>query len=180
MSANVGFYPTTQLNPYTTTIGSGGTFQSIMSYIYGASSYETINTASATSTITTLEYTGLDLPFTPANSQNAMILYDIYSGNNAATVGLSMGLYIDYNPPPAIGSTPPVSAVAIDSGGLALSIFRSQTLVLTGGKIYGGNNSGASYTMALNTPYCLTWYLSSTASGSVASLVVLGMSMQSI
>ena len=180
MSGNVGFYPTTQLNPYTTTIGSQGTYQSIMSYIYGASSYETINTASATSTITTLEYTGLSLPFTPANAQNAMILYDIYSGNNAATVGLNMGLYIDFNAPPAIGSAPPATAVAIDSGGLALNIFRSQTLVLTGNKVYGGNNSGASYTMTLNTPYYLTWYMSSTASGSLASLQVFGMSMQSI
>ena len=178
--SNVGFYPTTQLNPYTTTIGSQGTYQSIMSYIYGASSYETIDATSATSTITTLEYTGLSLPFTPVNSQNAMVLYDIYSGNNGATVGLNMGLYIDSNAPPAIGSTPPVSAVEIDSGGLSLNVFRSQTLVLTGGKIYGGNDSGAAYTMALNTKYYLTWYMSSATSGDVASLYILGMSMQSI
>ena len=180
MSANVGFYPTTQLNPYTTTIGSQGTYQSIMSYIYGASSYETINTASATSTITTLEYTGLDLPFKPLNSQNAIIAYNIYSGDNSATVGLNMSLYIDSNAPPAVGSTPPATAVEIDSGALAIGFFRSQTLVLSGGKIYGGNNSGTSYTMTLNTPYYLTWYLSSDTAGDIASLVIFGMSIQSI
>ena len=181
---NVGFYPTTQLNPYTTTIGSQGTYQSIMSYIYGASSYETINSTSATSTITTLEYTGLSLPFTPINSQNAILSYNIYSGDYgsdiSAIVGVNMALYIDSNAPPAVGSSPPRTAVQIDSGGLGIGVFRTQTLVLTGGKIYGGNNLGAVYTMALNTQYYLNWYIFSATAGDVASLVILGMSMQSI
>lgn len=180
MSGNVGFYPTTQLNPYTTTIGSGGTFQSIMSYIYGASSYEVMGTTSATSTVTTLEYTGLSLQFTPVNSQDALISYDLFSGNNAATANLTMGLYIDSNAPPATGSTPPATAIAIDSGGIVLNTFRSQTLLLTGGKVYGGNNNGAAITLSLNTPYYLTWYMNSATSGSVASLQVFGLSIQSI
>ena len=180
MSANVGFYPTTELNPYTTTIGSGGTFQSIMSYIYGASSYEVMGTTSATSTVTTLEYTGLSLQFKPINSQDALILYNIYSGNNSATVNLNMGLYIDSNAPPATGSVPPATATAIDSGGLALSSFRSQTLLIDNGVVYGGNNSGTPITMTLNTPYYLTWYMNSATAGDVASLQIFGLSMQSI
>ena len=180
MSANVGFYPTTQLNPYTTTIGSGGTFQSIMSYIYGASSYEMMGTTSATSTVTTLEYTGLSLEFTPTNSQNALLMYNIYSGNNSATVGLNMGLYIDSNAPPAAGAVPPATAIGIDSGGMVLGAFRSQTLLLTGGKVYGGNDNGNAITMSVNTPYYLTWYMNSATAGSVASLQVFGLSIQSI
>ena len=178
--SNIGFYPTTQLNPYTTTIGSGGTFQSIMSYIYGASLYETINTASASSVAGNIQYTGLNLKFTPVNSQNALLKYDIYSGNGLATTGIYMDLYFDSNPPPGSGSSPPGTAIEIDSGELALGVYRSQTLVLTGGKVYGGNNSGASYTLALNTPYYLTWYMYSAAAPSVGNLVIYGMSIQSI
>ena len=179
---NVGFYPTTQLNPYTTTIGSQGNFQSLMSYIYSAGVYETINSDSVTSTIYSLEleYSGFTLEFTPLNSTNIMILYNIYSGNNNATVGFTMGLYIDDNPPPAIGSMPPVSAIEIDSGELALGFFRSQILVINNGIVYGGNNSGASCPLTINTKYYISWYLVSTTNGSLASLQLLGMSVQSI
>ena len=180
MSANVGFYPTTQLNPYTTTIGSGGTFQSIMSYIYGASSYEMMGSTSAISTVTTLEYTGLSLEFTPTNSQEALIAYNIFSGNNNATANLNMELYIDSNAPPTAGSIPPATATEIDSGSLNVGVFRSQTLLLENGKVYGGSNNGTAITISLNTPYYLTWYMQSLTAGSVASLQVFGLSMQSI
>ena len=177
---NVGFYPTTQLNPYTTTIGSEGTFQSIMSYIYGASSYETLGTASyATTNIDSL-YTGISMAFTPINSQNALISYNIFSGNNGATNSLGEGLYVDSNPPPATGSSPPATAIEIDNGALALNVFRSQTLLITGGKVYGGNISGVSLSMTLNTKYYLSWYASTATAGNVASLVVFGFSIQSI
>ena len=180
MSGNVGFYPTTQLNPYTTTIGSQGTFQSIMSYIYGASSYETMGSASAVSSTTAFGYTGFSLQFMPINSQSALILYDIFSGNNSATVGLNMGLLIDSNAPPAIGAVPPATATQIDSGGLPLGVFRSQTLLLENGKVYGGNNNGDAFILNLNTPYYLTWYMNSLNATDVASLQIYGLSIQSI
>jgi hypothetical protein len=180
MSENVGFYPTTQLNPYTTTIGSEGTYQSIMSYIYGASSYEVMASASAATTSTALGYSGLSLSFKPTNSQQALILYDIFCGNNAATVDLNMSLYIDSNAPPASGSAPPATATQIDSISPPLGSFRSQTLLLTNSQVYGGANSGTAITLSLNTTYYLTWYISSVTSGSVASLQVYGLSIQSI
>lgn len=180
MSANVGFYPTTQLNPYTTTIGSQGTYQSIMSYIYGASSYQFEGLGSATSSSTTIGYSGLSLKFTPTNSQNALINYNIYSGNNAATVELVMQLFIDNNAPPAAGSAAPATAIIIDGGWLGLGNYRSQNLLISGGYVYGGNNSGAAVTLALNDTYYLTWYIASSTAGDVAGLVAFGLSIQSI
>ena len=180
INTNVGFYPTTQLNPATTTIGSQGNFQSIMSYIYGASSYEALGTSSATSSSTTLTYTGLSLAFTPTNSQNYMLNYNIFSGDNSATVSLSMSLYVDTNAPPAAGSTPPATAIEIDGGGLALGGFRTQTLINVNNTIEGGNNSGTANTITLNTKYYFTWYLASTTAGDVASLQIFGFSIQSI
>ena len=180
INTNVGFYPTTQLNPATTTIGSQGNFQSIMSYIYGASSYEALGTSSATSSSTTLTYTGLSLAFTPVNSQNYMLSYNIYSGNNSATVDLNMALYIDNNAPPAVSSTAPATALAIDGGELVLGGFRTQTLINVNNTIEGGNHSGTANTIALNTKYYFTWYLASTTAADVASLVIFGFSVQSV
>ena len=178
--SNVGFYPTTELNPYTTTIGSQGNYQSIMSYIYGASVYEMINTTSATSTIDSPEYSGLTLSFTPLNSTNIMIQYNIYSGLNSATAALWMSLYIDDVPPPAVGGTIPTTAIAIDNSQINLDIYRSQTLVIMNGIVYGGGSSGNTYTITLNTKYYISWYMASQTAGSVASLYVYGMSIQSI
>ena len=162
------------------TIGSQGTFQSIMSYIYGASSYETMGSASAVSSTTAFGYTGLSLQFTPINSQNALIQYNIFSGNNSASTGLGMALFIDSNAPPASGSTPPATATQIDSGGIALGNFRSQTLLLDNGVVYGGNNNGNLVTLNINTNYYLTWYMQSQVAGDVASLQIFGMTIQSI
>ena len=182
---NVGFYPTTQLNPYTTTIGSQGTFQSIMSYIYGAGVYETVNTDSAETSSSIQEYTGMNLSFTPINSRNALLSYNIYSGGTAGglpapTAGIDMMLAIDTNSPPTVGSSPPATITQIDVGALSLDIYRTQTLNFTGGKIWGGANSGIPYTLILNTQYYLTWYFNSQVSGDYATLQLLGMSMQSI
>ena len=180
MNENVGFYPTTQLNPDTTTIGSQGTFQSIMSYIYGASSYKFMASALPTSTLATSTYTGLAVTFTPTNSQNALILYNIYSDNSVATVNLTMGLYIDTNPPPAQWSAPPATAIQLDQGTLDLGVYRSQTLILANGLIWGGFNSQTSFTLNLNIEYYLTWYMASVTAGSTAGLHILGCSIQSI
>ena len=177
---NVGFYPTTQLNPYTTNIGSEGTFQSIMSYIYGASSYKALGTASATTSSTASTYTGINIEFTPVNSQNILINYNIFSGNNNAAANLVIGLYIDTNSPPARGSAPPGTATEIDSGGLVTGAYRTQSLLMIGGEIYGGDNSGISYTINLNTKYYLTWYIYSQTAGSVAIFEMYGFSIQSI
>ena len=175
---NVGFYSTAQLNPYTTTIGSGGTFQSIMSYIYGASSYETTGTASYICPATTdYLYTGISLAFTPINSQNALISYDIFNNNTA--LSLNMYLSMDTTPPPSTG-TPASGLTLIDSGTLPLSTYRSQTLLITGGTLYGGNNSGAVITLDLNTKYYLTWYIQPGISTDSVSIMILGMSIQSI
>ena len=180
MSANVGFYPTTQLNPYTTTIGSQGTYQSIMSYIYGASTYEFLSTGSYTTTSSTSLYTGISAKFTPANSTNFIITYDIYSGGTNVAVGNGVTLCIDTNPPPAVGSGFPSTAVTIDWGGLPLATYRSQELLISDGIVYGGYNSETAYTISLNIPYYFTWYVVSDTSGSVAGLTVLGMSIKSI
>ena len=148
--------------------------------IAGNNNLSFLGTSSATSSSTTLTYTGLSLAFTPTNSQNYMLNYNIFSGDNSATVALTMVLYIDNNPPPAAGSTPPATAIQIDSGGLTLGGFRTQTLINVNNTIEGGNNSGTANTITLNTKYYFTWYLASTTAGDVASLQIFGFSVQSI
>ena len=168
---SIGFYPTTQLNPYTTTIGSEGTFQSIMSYIYGASSYESMQSATVTTSSTSETYSGIYMTFTPTNSLNTLISYDIYSGNNSATVSLNTYLYID--------TVAGGQSIIIDNGNIPVDSYRTQKLIIIDGILYGGNNSGTSVNLTLNTKYYLSWYYSS-GSAATTTLAVLGFSIQSI
>ena len=162
---------------------SAGFYNSIIQNIYNASQYQAFQASgniTASTTDSSLNYSGMSLSFTPLHSENALIVYDIYSGLNGGLATVNGSLFIDTNPPPPVGSLVVGTATQLDTALIVVNQHWTQTLFIMDGIIYGGSLGGFPYSLSTNIEYYLTWYLATITSGTSATLTVYGTAVKSV